>query len=275
MLNDFSFIDSFCLFVSSYSPSDDVDSDDEDVYNSSSSNPSSGSLTSSSLAAFPQAFDLDSQCPDGHVALVYTSLTQSAIYFQDCSTRWFYVADRFEDYHRLLLMHVGIRGWQYAFTDVGLDQNTKVSRDCDIRVHTSASMLIRACFGFTRSNGFIFSLLNASPLTWRMVAAIVLHGCCNPLLLHRAPLNLQLKAMLERAPRELEPRRQLLRLQTLTQSTSLQWMSWHIVYSYYSLRRCRRHLLLISSDNPRAISRVRQLQRRMKKKRSETGSWKQ
>lgn len=78
-----------------------------------------------SSSAFPQAFDLDSQCADGHVALVFTAPDRSAIYFQSASTRWYYVASTFEDYHRLLLMHVGVRGWLYAFTDVGLTAATR------------------------------------------------------------------------------------------------------------------------------------------------------
>lgn len=108
-----------------YSPSDDADSDDEDVYNNNSSYSSSSHHSGLPASAFPQAFDLDSQCADGHVALIFTSATSSAVYFQDVSTRWYYVAPTFSAYHRLMMMHLGVHGWLYAFTPAGLSSVCK------------------------------------------------------------------------------------------------------------------------------------------------------
>jgi len=43
------------------------------------------------------------------------------IWFQDLSCSWFFIANTFTDYFRLMIMHLGLPHWQYAFTQVGLD----------------------------------------------------------------------------------------------------------------------------------------------------------
>ncbi|XP_050402952.1 tubulin polyglutamylase complex subunit 2 isoform X1 [Patella vulgata] len=47
------------------------------------------------------------------------------IWFMDRSIRWHFVADSFCAYYRLMLMHLGLPQWQYAFTDIGLSLQTK------------------------------------------------------------------------------------------------------------------------------------------------------
>ena len=40
------------------------------------------------------------------------------------SCKWYYIANTFTDYFRVMVMHLGIPNWQYAFTQCGLDQQT-------------------------------------------------------------------------------------------------------------------------------------------------------
>ena len=71
------------------------------------------------------AFEIDSNIKDGRLALLFRgSHTKPSIWFQDLSCNWFYVANSFTDYFRLMIMHLGIPNWQYAFTKVGLDPQT-------------------------------------------------------------------------------------------------------------------------------------------------------
>jgi tubulin polyglutamylase complex subunit 2 len=66
------------------------------------------------------AFELDSTALDGRLALLYTAgaLTKPQIWFQDLSATWFFIADTFTDYFRLMMMHLGVPRWHYAFTRV-------------------------------------------------------------------------------------------------------------------------------------------------------------
>lgn len=56
--------------------------------------------------------------------MIYRGSSKPQIWFQDLSCHWFFVANCFTDYFRLMIMHLGIPGWQYAFTKVGLDPQT-------------------------------------------------------------------------------------------------------------------------------------------------------
>lgn len=79
------------------------------------------------------AFDLDSECAKGRVALLYraheagagdeasASTGKPQVWFQDLSCRWHFLADTFADYFRLIATHLGVPQWQYAFTEIGLD----------------------------------------------------------------------------------------------------------------------------------------------------------
>ena len=70
------------------------------------------------------AFDLDNTSTGGTVALYYASdsgVDNPQIWFQDMSCKWFFIANTFTDYFRLMIMHLGLPCWQYAFTEVGLD----------------------------------------------------------------------------------------------------------------------------------------------------------
>jgi hypothetical protein len=73
-----------------------------------------------------RAFDLDNTCTSGRVALLYAAgpLTPQ-VWFQDLAGQWFFVSRCFIDYFRVLVMHLGLPNWQYAFTEVGLDEHSK------------------------------------------------------------------------------------------------------------------------------------------------------
>lgn len=63
------------------------------------------------------AFDIDSKCKNGRLALVYKNPnSKPQIWFQDLSCQWFFIANTFTDYFRLMIMHLGLPNWHYAFT---------------------------------------------------------------------------------------------------------------------------------------------------------------
>ena len=63
---------------------------------------------------------------NGRLGLVFRSNNaKPQIYFQDLSGDWFFIANSFTDYFRLMVMHLGLPNWQYAFTDVGLDTTSQ------------------------------------------------------------------------------------------------------------------------------------------------------
>jgi tubulin polyglutamylase complex subunit 2 len=69
------------------------------------------------------AFDLDSTAHDGRLCLLYRlpAVDSPQVWFLDLSRNWYFIAESFADYFRLLLLHLGLPRWHYAFTDVGLD----------------------------------------------------------------------------------------------------------------------------------------------------------
>ena len=71
-------------------------------------------------------FDLDKKVLNGRLGLVYSgNHSKPQIYFQDLSGDWFFIANSFTDYFRLMVMHLGLPNWQYAFTEVGLDTTSQ------------------------------------------------------------------------------------------------------------------------------------------------------
>ena len=47
------------------------------------------------------------------------------IWYQDNSERWFFIANTFMDYFRLMVTHLGLPDWQSSYTDVGLDPTSR------------------------------------------------------------------------------------------------------------------------------------------------------
>ncbi|KAH3834213.1 tubulin polyglutamylase complex subunit 2-like isoform X2 [Dreissena polymorpha] len=76
-------------------------------------------------------FELDPCDGYGKVCLVYKeNKTGGAdpkieIWFLDRALRWHYITESFTSYYRLMIMHLGLPQWQYAFTDIGLCQQAK------------------------------------------------------------------------------------------------------------------------------------------------------
>ena len=48
------------------------------------------------------------------------------IWLLDFSLQWHYLACNFRHYYRMLITHLGIRGWQYLYTQFGLSPEVKV-----------------------------------------------------------------------------------------------------------------------------------------------------
>ncbi|CAN0403148.1 unnamed protein product, partial [Ectocarpus sp. 13 AM-2016] len=42
-----------------------------------------------------------------------------------CGDRWHFLADGFTSYFRMMVLHLGVLGWQQAFTPVGLSPTTE------------------------------------------------------------------------------------------------------------------------------------------------------
>lgn len=78
-----------------------------------------------------KVFELDPCDGYGKVCLVYKENKTGGtdpkieIWFLDRALRWHYIAESFTAYYRLMIMHLGLPQWQYAFTDIGLCQQAK------------------------------------------------------------------------------------------------------------------------------------------------------
>jgi len=51
---------------------------------------------------------------------------QCEIWLLDLSLQWHYLAGDFTQYYRMMISHLGIRGWQYLYTEYGLTPQVKV-----------------------------------------------------------------------------------------------------------------------------------------------------
>ncbi|CAM9313195.1 unnamed protein product [Choristocarpus tenellus] len=88
------------------------------------------------------AFALDSHSDVGRVALVYKTpasvqpgelrreglargLANPAIWLQDLACGWHFMADGFSSYFRLIVVHLGVLGWQHAYTPMGFSPATQ------------------------------------------------------------------------------------------------------------------------------------------------------
>ena len=84
------------------------------------------------------AFEIDASSSHSRVAFLYgvsglggteTNIrgksarhaSDPQVWFQESSGRWFFISSSFMDYFRLMVTHLGLPGWQYLYTDVGLD----------------------------------------------------------------------------------------------------------------------------------------------------------
>lgn len=90
------------------------------------------------------AFIIDSSCRLGDIVLLYSldsnetvevssspnilkkGYSYPSIWLVDLSQEWHFICLRFEDYLNLMFSHLGIIGWQEAFTSPGLSMTTKI-----------------------------------------------------------------------------------------------------------------------------------------------------
>ena len=80
-----------------------------------------GRLAAELPAATERVVDLDTKCEGGRVCLVPCGRAEMQVWFQDLACRWSFIANSFTDYFRLMVLHLGLPRWQYAYTEVGLD----------------------------------------------------------------------------------------------------------------------------------------------------------
>jgi len=88
-----------------------------------------------------KAFVLDNQDNNGMVVLVYNCtiptantedgaqeygvMSGTSIWFITRTNQWYYLCDDFTKYLRLMVTHLGIRGWWGLYGDTGVDQYTE------------------------------------------------------------------------------------------------------------------------------------------------------
>ncbi|XP_071372673.1 tubulin polyglutamylase complex subunit 2 isoform X2 [Centroberyx affinis] len=78
-----------------------------------------------------RVFELDSCGGNGKVCLVYKNCSpgvvaqQSEMWFLDRSLCWHYLTPTFTSYYRLMITHLGLPEWQYAFTPYGPSPQAK------------------------------------------------------------------------------------------------------------------------------------------------------
>ena len=83
-------------------------------------------LAHRAAATSVRAFHLDATCEMGRVLLLLgtegpNSWKRAQVWFQDGSCALSLLANSFSEYVRLLMLHLGLPGWQYAYTEAGLD----------------------------------------------------------------------------------------------------------------------------------------------------------
>uniref|UniRef100_A0AAY5L3Q0 Tubulin polyglutamylase complex subunit 2 n=1 Tax=Esox lucius TaxID=8010 RepID=A0AAY5L3Q0_ESOLU len=77
-------------------------------------------------------FELDPCCGNGKVCLVYKNCLkgvvaqQCEVWFLDRSLYWQFLTPTFTAYYRLMITHLGLPEWQYAFTPYGPSPHDKV-----------------------------------------------------------------------------------------------------------------------------------------------------
>jgi tubulin polyglutamylase complex subunit 2 len=59
------------------------------------------------------------------VSCVVQNYDEPEVWLQDTNSRWYFMCGSFSQYYRLSLVHLGIIGWQDAFTPAGLSPTTK------------------------------------------------------------------------------------------------------------------------------------------------------
>lgn len=71
---------------------------------------------------------------------------QSEVWFLDRSLCWHFLTSTFTSYYRLMITHLGLPEWQYAFTPYGPSPQAKVVRESD-QILVNQSVLFK-CYSF-------------------------------------------------------------------------------------------------------------------------------
>lgn len=67
---------------------------------------------------------------------VSASAKDTEIWFLDRALYWHFLTDTFTAYYRLLITHLGLPQWQYAFTNYGVSPQAKVRAACHLTLDT-------------------------------------------------------------------------------------------------------------------------------------------
>jgi len=70
-------------------------------------------------------FELSSDGQHGKICLVHKGGDDFEVWLIDMSMQWHFMAPNFCQYFRMLIFNLGIRGWQFLYTDYGLTPETK------------------------------------------------------------------------------------------------------------------------------------------------------
>lgn len=58
------------------------------------------------------------------VLVIFSNADKSEVWFRDVSMEWIFISDGFKSYVRLLIEHLGILHWHYAYSPAGVDPTT-------------------------------------------------------------------------------------------------------------------------------------------------------
>mmetsp|Transcript_596 Transcript_596/g.764 ORF Transcript_596/g.764 Transcript_596/m.764 type:complete len:340 (-) Transcript_596:458-1477(-) len=95
------------------------------------------------------------------------------VWFQDMACQWHFLTESFVNYFRLMVVHLGILGWQYVFTDVGLPPITqqwmrmfcpeRLALDLQLRAHLHPQHhSLGDGFSMPRGSGYRDSVSNST-----------------------------------------------------------------------------------------------------------------
>ncbi|KDO24244.1 hypothetical protein SPRG_09880 [Saprolegnia parasitica CBS 223.65] len=68
---------------------------------------------------------LESSSTLGEVCMVFVDDETVQVWLKDLTNQWHFLAKSFSDYYRLMIVHLGLVGWQLRFTPNGLDPVTQ------------------------------------------------------------------------------------------------------------------------------------------------------
>ncbi|KAM4808388.1 tubulin polyglutamylase complex subunit 2 [Rhinophrynus dorsalis] len=124
-------------------------------------------------------FELDPCNGNGKVCLVYktskpgVAVRDSEIWFLDRALYWHFLTHTFTAYYRLLLCHLGLPQWQYAFTSYGLSPQAKQWFNMYKPITVSATVMSEEADSFVNKldPNKLFKSKSKTPLTKKKLPA--------------------------------------------------------------------------------------------------------